>query len=260
MEKTSLRGIRFDFMADSVKQFIKGYKGKFVVGLSGGLDSSVTALLASRAVGSENILGVIMPDRESTLPEDIKDAQKMVDLLGIESETLHIDEVLQAYRTKLNPDARTLGNLKARIRMSLLYIFANSEGRIVLGTGDKSEIYLGYFTKYGDGGVDILPIGDIYKTELRELASYLGVPENIIEKKSSPRLWQGQLAESELGVTYEYADRVLYRLIDLGEDGNAIIREEGERARRVIELCAMSEHKRKMPPIAFVSKPAGSIG
>lgn len=256
MEKTSLRGIELDFIAESVKQFIKSYgsKNRFVVGLSGGLDSTATAWLASMAAGKENVLGLIMPDSDSTPQADIQDAQKVADMLGISSRTMYIDQVLQAYRIKLNPDARTLGNLKARIRMSFLYIFANSENRMVLGTGDKSEIYLGYFTKYGDGGVDLLPIGDIYKTELRELASYLGVPENIIAKKSSPRLWQGQLAEEELGVSYEFADRVLYRLIDKREDASIIVQEEGEKARTVIELCVRSEHKRKMPPIAFIKK------
>ncbi|MGC8661103.1 MAG: NAD+ synthase [Nitrososphaeria archaeon] len=256
MEKTSLRGIELDFIADSVKQFIKSYgnKNRFVVGLSGGLDSAVTAWLARTAAGKDNVLGLIMPDGDSTPQADIQDAQKVADLLGINSKTIYIDQVLQAYNKKLNLDPRTLGNLKARVRMSFLYIFANSENRMVLGTGDKSEIYLGYFTKYGDGGVDLLPIGDIYKTELRELATYLGVPESIVTKKSSPRLWQGQLAEEELGVTYEFADRVLYRLIDRREDARAIVQEEGEKARTVIELCARSEHKRKMPPIAFITK------
>ncbi|MEM0123300.1 MAG: NAD+ synthase [Conexivisphaerales archaeon] len=256
MEKTSLRGIAFDLIVDSVKQFIKGYsnKHKFVVGLSGGLDSTVTTWLASLAAGNDNVLGLIMPDNDSTPLVDIEDAQKVVNLLGINSKLIYIDQVLQAYKMKLNPDTKALGNLKARIRMSFLYTFANSENRIVLGTGDKSEIYLGYFTKYGDGGVDILPIGDIYKTELQELASYLGVPKNIIVKKSSPRLWQGQLAENELGVTYDVVDRVLYRLIDKQEDSKVIIKEEGEKARLVIELCNMSEHKRLMPPIAFISK------
>ncbi len=255
MDKTSLRGIEFEFIENKVKQFIKNYNiaGGFVVGLSGGLDSTVTAWLATIATGKESVTGLIMPDSDSTISDDLMDAQAVVDLLGINAKTIYIDKIIEAYKAKLNLDARALGNLKARIRMSILYTFANSENKLVLGTGDKSEIYLGYFTKYGDGGVDLLPIGDIYKTELRELASYMGVPKNIIIKKSSPRLWPGQLAENELGITYDFADKVLYKLIDKGEDKESIINEEGEMAKRVFELYMKSEHKRTMPPIAFIT-------
>jgi len=255
MDKTSLRGIPFEFIISKVKQFIKSYNAAngFVIGLSGGLDSTVTAWLATLATGKESVTGLIMPDSSSTTSDDLKDAQALVEILGINSKTIYIDNIIEAYKAKLNLDTRSLGNLKARIRMSILYAFANSENKLVLGTGDKSEIYLGYFTKYGDGGVDILPIGDIYKTELRELASYIGVPKNIIIKKSSPRLWPGQLAENELGFTYEFADKVLYKLIDKGENEEAIIKEEGEMAKQVIELYIKSEHKRRMPPIALIS-------
>jgi NAD+ synthase len=256
MEKTSLRGIKFDLMLDTVKRFIREYgnERKFVIGLSGGLDSSVTAWLASMAVGKESVLGLIMPDGDSTPSNDINDARKISDILGINVNLINIDQIIGAYKAKLNPDTRSLGNLKARIRMSILYFYANSKNLLVLGTGDKSEIYLGYYTKYGDGGVDLLPIGDIYKTELREFAYYLGLPESIIKKRSSPRLWQGQLAEDELGVSYEFADRILFRLLEKNDNEKIIINEEGEMAKKVLELYRNSEHKRKMPPIALLQK------
>lgn len=256
MEKTSLRGIKFDLMLDTVTRFIREYgnERKFVIGLSGGLDSSVTAWLASMAAGKDSVLGLIMPDSDSTPSNDINDARKIADILGINVNLINIDQILDAYKTKLNTDTRSLGNLKARIRMSILYFYANNKNLLVLGTGDKSEIYLGYYTKYGDGGVDLLPIGDIYKTELREFAYYLGLPENIIKKRSSPRLWQGQLAEDELGVSYEFADRILYRLLEKNDNEKSIINEEGETAKKVLELYRKSEHKRKMPPIALLQK------
>jgi len=143
--------------------------------------------------------------------------------------------------------------------MSLLYYYANRNGFLVMGAGDKSEILLGYFTKYGDGGVDLLPIGDVYKTQVRELGRKLGVPEKILVKPSSPRLWPGHLAEEELGIKYEIIDAVLYRYVDLGMDIESIINElriDKEIVVSIIKRVHANEHKRLFPLIPRVSKHA----
>ncbi|MCD6095129.1 MAG: NAD(+) synthase, partial [Thermoprotei archaeon] len=144
------------------------------------------------------------------------------------------------------------GNLKARIRMCLLYYYANVNNALVIGSSDKSEILIGYFTKYGDGGVDLLPIGDLYKTQVRQLAIGLGVPKKIAYKPSSPRLWPGHMAEDELGLSYEEIDIILYAYHDLGLSEDEIVQRcnvSADKVKRVISMVRNSEHKRKMPPI-----------
>ena len=136
--------------------------------------------------------------------------------------------------------------------MSLLYYVANSKNLLVVGTGDRSEILIGYFTKYGDGGVDFLPIGDLYKTQVRWLGKHLGVPENILTKPSSPQLWPGHKAEEELGVTYDRIDLILHAIFDLRMEAEEVRKQFGEDVDRVLELHAKSSHKRAMPPIARV--------
>jgi NAD+ synthase len=144
-----------------------------------------------------------------------------------------------------------LGNIKARTRMTILYYYANKENKLVAGTGDKSEILTGYFTKYGDGGVDFLPIGDLYKTHVRDLSREMGVPEKIVSKPSSPGLWKGQTAEGELGIEYETLDRILYDLVDKG-----LPIEEIDYDRKTVEyvdrLFKRSAHKRDPLPKAEV--------
>ena len=251
-DKTTLRGIPFSKINDSIVTFLKEKikEKRAVIGLSGGIDSSLTAFFLSKAIDRSKILGLILPDSTSTPPEDIRDSINLANMLGIEWKLIYIDEIVSSYTKKFNSyDKRSLGNLKARIRMSILYFFANDLDALVVGTGDKSEIYLGYFTKYGDGGVDILPIGDLYKTEVRETAAYFGLPKDIVLKKSSPRLWPGQTAEDELGLTYEEADKILYEYLDLRVDKNELLMKYGDLAKRVLELIENSEHKRSLPPI-----------
>ncbi len=253
--RTSLRGLPYDTIKEKIVDFIKKEVGgkKAVIGLSGGIDSSLTAYFAVSSLGKEKVLGLIMPESTSTPYEDIRDALALASWLGINYRIMYIDGILRSYVSNFDiVDKKALGNLKARIRMSILYYFANVNDAIVTGTGDKSEIYLGYFTKYGDGGVDILPIGDVYKTEVRELAVHFNIPETITSKKSSPRLWPGQTAEDELGITYEVADKILHELIDIKVPEKEIVTKYGENASRIIELMRSSEHKRRMPPIAFL--------
>jgi len=228
----------------------------YVLGLSGGLDSSVVAALCARAVGPERTVVLIMPDSTSTPKEDLDDALSLAEELGVKRFVAPIDPLLAAAPPALplfDPGDRvSLGNLKARLRMVMLYYAANRLGGLVAGTSDRSELMLGYFTKYGDGAADILPIADLYKSQVRALAKHLGLPDRIAYKPSSPRLWPGQMAESELGFTYDVADLVLFAMVDLGlrpdevASALSVPRDVVQRIARRVEATA---HKRRPPHI-----------
>ena len=226
-----------------------------VVGLSGGVDSTTTAFLCVRALGNDKVLGLIMPEKGVTKEEDIRDALEICDILGIKHKYVEISPIVEAFLNKLDGNNNiAVANLKARVRMTICYYYANSLGYLVAGTGNKSELMTGYFTKYGDGGVDFLPIGDLYKTEVFELAKYLGVPEKIIKKKPSAGLWAGQTDEDELGITYDKLDTILKGL-EMGykpDEISKIYNVKEEDVRRVIQLIENSKHKREMPPIVKV--------
>lgn len=230
-----------------------GAKGA-IIGLSGGIDSTLTAYLSVEALGAENVMGILMPEKGLTSRQDIDDALEVVKLLGIEHRITEISKVLQSFSSVI-PDfdktARSAsGNLKARTRMCILYYHANLMNRMVVGTGNKTELLLGYFTKYGDGGVDIEPIGCLYKTQVRGLARYMGVPARIIDKVPTAGLWQGQTDEGELGVTYEIADKILAMLVDEKQDISAVKKKfPPEQVDRLVGLMRANEHKR-MPPEA----------
>jgi NAD+ synthase len=223
-----------------------------VVGVSGGIDSAVVVYLCAGALGSRRVLGLIMPDLRVTPEEDIKDAKLVADELCIESRPIDIAPIHRAFMKNLESNKLAEGNLRARIRMALLYYHANLANRLVVGTGDRSEALLGYFTKFGDGGVDLLPIGDLYKTEVRRLGEILGIKRRIIAKQSSPRLWQGQLAETEIGVPYDVIDDVLKMHFDQGLDQKTISSRLKVRATIVEKLLSRydaSSHKRALPEI-----------
>lgn len=211
-----------------------------VVGLSGGIDSAVVAGLCRRAFG-EKVLGVIMPCHSN--PEDAEHARLLADAFGIEARTVVLDAVYDQFLSLLSqgqdsaPPRLAVANLKPRLRMLTLYYHANSLNYLVMGTGNKSEATVGYFTKYGDGGVDLLPIANLVKQEVRELASYLGVPQAIIDKPPSAGLWGGQTDETEMGLTYEALDRYILK----GEAPPQV-------AQRIEEMNRRSEHKRRLPP------------
>jgi NAD+ synthase len=205
------------------------------------------------------VLGLIMPYK-TTPPEDIRDAERIAEALGIRYYYIDIGEVRNAFTRSIpifdEGDRVSAGNLLPRIRMIILYYFANRLNRVVAGTGDKSEILIGYFTKYGDGGVDILPIGDLYKTQVRYLGKHLGVPEDVAFKPSSPRLWEGQTAESELGIKYEDIDVILHALVDLRMKPEEASEATGKSLDLVITVWRRvlgTEHKRRMPTIPRVS-------
>lgn len=229
-----------------------------VVGLSGGIDSALTAYLTVEALGHENVLGIHLPELNVTPAEDVLDATEVADRLNIEFKTIDISEILSSFMYSIpeSNDATPLtnGNLKARIRMSVLYYYANLSGRMVMGTGNKTEIMLGYYTKYGDGGVDIEPIGDLYKTEVMELSRMVGVPEGIITKPPTAGLWVGQTDEEELGISYVVVDKMLEMLLD-GKNPEYIqdiLGVSGEQMDSIIQRISANIHKNQIPPIAVL--------
>lgn len=223
-----------------------------VLGLSGGIDSAVTAYLATEALGSRRVLGLIMPDLRATPEQDVADAKLVASELCIETKEIDVAPIHKAYLKWLEPNRLAEGNLRARIRMSLLYYHAGVMNRLVAGTGDRSELLIGYFTKYGDGGVDILPIADLYKTEVRRLGEVLGIKRRIIAKRSSPRLWPGHIAEEEIGSTYEVVDQVLKLKFDERLTNSAVAARakiSRDKLDAILARYKVSEHKRQMPEI-----------
>jgi NAD+ synthase len=222
-----------EFISSKVKD--AGANG-IVVGISGGLDSAVVATLAARAVGPDNVLGLIMPS-PITKRSDVEDAKSLAHDLGIHKKVIPLKSILGAFKDVLDGDERAMGNLAARVRMCLMYYQANRLGYLVAGTGNKSEISIGYFTKHGDGGCDILPIGDLYKTEVRQLAGSLGVLKKFIDKTPTAGLWPGQTDEGEIGKTYEELDSIL-----MGGHDDIEVR----------LMMESSEHKRKTPEVCKI--------
>jgi len=223
-----------------------------VLGLSGGIDSAVAAALCKRAFPSHT-LGIIMPCESD--PADAEDGRLTAQHFGLAQATVDLTETYRSLCAQLHEcfadepgDRLTGANIKPRLRMTALYAFANHLGYRVVGTGNRSELAIGYFTKWGDGGVDLLPLGSLTKTRVRELGRYLGVPPHIIDKPPSAGLWSGQTDEGEMGVTYEQLDAYLE-----GRGGEAA-RETADR------LGAASRHKRELPPIAPLPPDEGGRG
>ncbi len=241
----------------AIHQFLRAHAGPpasegGVVGLSGGLDSAVTARLARDALGPERVLGVLLPD--PGYPETLRrETREFAEALGIEHRTLELGPAIEAVRAVLPEvkDRVTLGNMTARLRMTLLYALARERNRLVLGTGNKSELLLGYFTKYGDGGADVLPLGDLYKTQERALAVELGIPASIRERAPTAGFWEGQTDEGEIGLPYEQIDRILYGFEQLRseEEVHATTGIPLEAIRAIAARLAQNRHKRRLPPI-----------
>lgn len=224
--------------------------------MSGGIDSAVALQLCAKAIGTSRILGLVLPN-DSTPASDVSDAVSHASNLEVECRVISIDSLIKSY-AELLPEAgdKVRGNLVARIRMGILYYFAAHRNSLVLGTSDRSEFLLGYFTKWGDGGSDLMPLAGLYKTQVRELARHLGVPREIIEKKSSPRLWPGQLAEEELGSSYETIDAVLYCLVDKKMKSQHAAKKLSiplSSVKKIESMIKASAHKRSMPPAARIA-------
>lgn len=256
--RNPLKQINLKKTEEIIKDFLIREIGdrKVIFGLSGGIDSSTVAALLVRTFEREKILALIMPERGEL--EEIEDAMFIVSKYNLQHRIIEIGEIVECFLSKLGRrgDLIAEGNLKARVRMIILYYFANIEKRIVVGCSDRSELSIGYFTKYGDGGVDILPIGGLYKTQVRLLAKFLDIPERIIEKESSPGLWRGQTAKEELGMNYDEIDEILYYHLDLGYDYERIVKilgeEKKDKIKFILKRIIENKHKLISPPIAKI--------
>lgn len=230
-----------------------GAKGA-VIGLSGGIDSSVVGALLVRALGKEKVVGILMP-ASHTPKEDTEDALTLANSWGIKIHEVSIDQVFAAFEKSLprERDAKiAYANVKARIRMIINYYFANAHGMLVAGTGDRSEDLIGFFSKFGDGGVDFLPIAHLYKTQVRELGAHLGLPTPVVEKPSSPQLWPGHRALDEIPIDYVRLDPVLVGLFDQKLSPKDVARKTGVDLKVVEDVVRRhrnSAHKRAYPPM-----------
>jgi NAD+ synthase len=233
------------YIADTVEH--SGAKG-IVLGLSGGLDSCTVLILCARALGPKRVRCFHLPT-SSTPREERRDAEAVAKKAKVRLEVVPIDAPVESLaKTVDSSDAALKGNLKARIRMVILYHYAKKHGLLVVGTGNKSELLTGYFTKFGDGASDINPLGDLYKTQVRELARAIGVPAGIIKKPPTAALWEGQTDEGELGISYEMLDRILLGM-ELGMEDVSIARAAEVPLAEVVRIRAMTArtvHKRRL--------------
>jgi NAD+ synthase len=240
-----------------IGQFIRGQLDqagfeRAVLGLSGGIDSALVAHLVAEAIGADRLLCVLMPYRSSS-PASRADAEEVVTRLGAASELVDISPMVDAFYAS-DPEASALrrGNFMARQRMAVLYDRSVTWGGLVVGTGNKTESLIGYTTLFGDAACAFNPIGDLYKSQVRQLAAAMGVPETIIRKAPSADLWPGQTDEAEAGFSYPVLDRILYWRIDRRRTDAemADLGFDPELVRRVDRMIASSEFKRQVPPIA----------
>jgi NAD+ synthase len=243
---------------DHVTEFVAGVVDAAgaegaVMGLSGGIDSTLTVHLAVEALGADRVHGLVLPSGVNS-DENMSDAERVAQLLGIDYDVIDVDPIVDAF-TDAYPegaaDRTALGNVRVRTRAVLNYFVANAESLVVLGTGNRSEAMTGYFTKYGDQAVDCNPIGNLYKRQVRQLASHLGVPEDLVTKPPSAEMWEGQTDEEEMGLDYDTLDAILALQVDGPFSKSATVETLGvpeSAVERVVELVEQSQHKREMPP------------
>ena len=224
-----------------------------VLGLSGGIDSTLTAYLTVEALGAENVHGLVLPATVSS-EGNMSDAERVARDLEISYDVIEIeplvDALLEVY-PEAEGDREAVGNARARLRAVLNYLVANHESRLVVGTGNRSEAAVGYFTKYGDGAVDCHPIGNLYKGQVRQLARHVGVPEELAAKTATAELWADQTDEEELGISYETLDAILATHVDGPLSVAAtcrLLEVEAETVEKVRGMYERSEHKRNAPP------------
>lgn len=228
---------------------------KAVVGLSGGVDSAVSATLAARALGKRNVVGVLLPYKSSN-PQSLKDAMLVGKKLGIRAVTVSISEMVDVYcEAHKVKDRMRKGNIMARMRMIVLYDVSVKERALVVGTSNKTEIMLGYGTLFGDTACALNPLGDLYKTQIWQLAEALKIPDRIVKKAPSADLWIGQTDEGEMGLEYRKADRLLYYMIDERRSDEELQRRGFDRrfVKKVRTMVQKNQFKRRPPVIAKVS-------
>ena len=242
-----------EFLRESFK---KAGFSKAVLGLSGGIDSALVAYLLRDALGKENILAIMMPYKSSN-PDSLNHAKLVVEDLGINSKTIEITDMIDAYfKNEKEATSLRMGNKMARERMSILFDYSSKENALVVGTSNKTEIYLGYSTQFGDSACALNPIGDLYKTNIWDLSRYLKIPNELIEKKPSADLWEGQTDEQEMGLTYKEADQVLYRMLEENKKVEEVLAEgfNKDLVDNIVRRMNRSEYKRRMPLIAKIKR------
>jgi NAD+ synthase len=250
---TQLRELTEEAILEFIGEKVRESKAKgVVVGLSGGIDSAVTALLCAKALGPDKVLNIFLPCGSTPLGDE-KDVKDFCIHFGMELKVIDISVMVEAVKKSLpgTEDRRLMGNAMARLRMISLFHHAKLLSRVVMGTSNKSELLIGYFTKFGDGGADFSPLGDLYKTEVRELAKQLEVPKAILDKVPTAGLWEGQTDEGELGLTYGELDQILVGIeLNLAnEDISIRTKIPLEKVDLVWAMHRSSVHKRKMPLI-----------
>ena len=241
----------YEKVAQNIIRFISSQvklrkKNGVVIGLSGGIDSSVCLVLACRALTKDIIIGLSMPEKNITSQKDIYNVRSFVKNLNIRYKEIDIERGKHFLLNNAVKDKMAGGNFSARIRMALLYYYAATNNLLVLGTADKSELVLGFFTKFGDAGADIFPIGELYKSQVRLLGKELDIPEQILQQPSTPGFWRGQLAEKEIGLPYVEIDKILESYLS-----NRLNRREHSqrKIKLVIDMIEKNRHKKEDIPI-----------
>ncbi len=247
-------------IATFIKNALKrAHQDGVIIAVSGGIDSAVALAASVRVLGPDKITALTLPERDITPQADVNDVMELCEAFEVTCEHVEITPMLHMMRKnipKFDPDDRVVyGNMKARLRMLLAYYYANKRKSMVMGTSNKTELYLGYFTKYGDGGVDIMPFADLYKCQIRTLGRHLGVPKSITEKPASARLWAGQDTEKDIGLPYNSMDLIVHTHL-LGWETAKIAAEidiDQRSVEGIITRIAANKHKRRSPAILRLS-------
>lgn len=252
----NLKDIHNELVEFLRENFKKAGFSKAVLGLSGGIDSALVAYLLRDALGKENVLAIMMPYKSSN-PDSLNHAKLVIEDLKINSKTIEITDMIDAYfKNEKEATSLRMGNKMARERMSILFDYSSKENALVVGTSNKTEIYLGYSTQFGDSACALNPIGDLYKTNIWDLSRYLKIPNELIEKKPSADLWEGQTDEQEMGLTYKEADQVLYRMLEENKTVEEVLTEgfNKDLVDNIVRRMNRSEYKRRMPLIAKIKR------
>lgn len=252
----NLKDIHNELVEFLRENFKKAGFSKAVLGLSGGIDSALVAYLLRDALGKENVLAIMMPYKSSN-PDSLNHAKLVVEDLKINAKTIEITDMIDAYfKNEKDASSLRMGNKMARERMAILFDYSSEENALVVGTSNKTEIYLGYSTQFGDSACALNPIGDLYKTNIWDLSRYLKIPNELIEKKPSADLWEGQTDEQEMGLTYKEADQVLYRMLEENKTVEEVLAEgfNKDLVDNIVRRINRSEYKRRMPLIAKIKR------